>query len=92
MKVSTCTSCKELLELHAEIHGSIAVNSFQIELTSKDIIQLSDVALILSGLLHTGVKDIHIKFTLSAGTYSIEDFNAKVKVALFQQRQDWEVL
>ena len=31
------------------------------------------------------------KFTLSAGTYSIDDFNAKVKVAVLQGRQDWEL-
>ena len=31
-----------------------------------------------------------IHFNLSAGTYSIDDFNAKIKVAILQQRQDWE--
>ena len=30
-----------------------------------------------------------IKFSLSAGTYSIDDFNAKIKVAVLQERQDW---
>ena len=85
MKVLTYTPYKELLKLYAEIHGSVAVNSFQIKLGRKDIKQLSNAALILSSL-RTGVKDIHIKFTLSAGTYSIEDFDAKVKVAVFQQR------
>ena len=35
----------------------------------------------------TGVEDRHIKFTLSTGTYSIGDFNAKVKVVVLQQRQ-----
>ena len=30
-----------------------------------------------------------IKFSLSAGTYSINDFNAKIKVAVLQERQDW---
>ena len=29
-------------------------------------------------------------FSLSAGTYSIADFNAKIKVAILQQREDWE--
>ena len=24
------------------------------------------------------------------GTYSIDDFNAKIKIAILQQRQDWE--
>ena len=31
-----------------------------------------------------------IHFNLSAGTYSIDDFNAKVKISILQQRQDWE--
>ena len=30
-----------------------------------------------------------IKFSLSAGTYSIDDFNAKIKAAVLQERQDW---
>ena len=38
----------------------------------------------------TGVKNNRfIKFSLSAGTYSIDDFNAKIKVAVLQERQDW---
>ena len=31
-----------------------------------------------------------IHFILSAGTYPIDDFNAKIKVAISQKRQDWE--
>ena len=31
-----------------------------------------------------------IHFNLSAGTYSIDDFNAKINAAILQQRQDWE--
>ena len=31
-----------------------------------------------------------IRFNLSVGTYSIDDFNAKIKVAILQQRRDWE--
>ena len=27
---------------------------------------------------------------LSAGTYLIDDFNAKIRAAVLQQRQDWE--
>ena len=39
----------------------------------------------------TDVEDNEfIKFTLSMGTYSNDDFNAKVKVAILQERQDWE--
>ena len=39
----------------------------------------------------TGVEnDKFIHFNLSVGTYSIDDFNAKIKVAILQQRQDWK--
>ena len=31
-----------------------------------------------------------IHFKLSAGTYSIDDFNTKIKEFFIQQRQDWE--
>ena len=31
-----------------------------------------------------------MRFNLSVGTYSIDDFNAKIKVAILQQRRDWE--
>ena len=37
-------------------------------------------------------KDIHIKRTLSAGTYSTDNFNAKANILVLQQRQDWEAL
>ena len=46
MKVLTYTSYKEHCDLYTEIHGSIAVNSCQIELTQKDIILLSKAAII----------------------------------------------
>ena len=57
----------------------------------KHIILLSNIAVILcrAGSC-TCVEDRHIKLTLSSGTYSIYDFNAKVKVAVLQERQDWE--
>ena len=29
-----------------------------------------------------------IKFSLSAGTYSIDDFNAKIKAAVLKEKQD----
>ena len=34
-------------------------------------------------------NNIFIKFSLLAGTYSINNFNTKIKVAVLQQRQDW---
>ena len=40
---------------------------------------------------HTDVEnDKFIHFNLSAGTYSIDDFNTKTKEFVLQQRQDWE--
>ena len=37
------------------------------------------------------VKDRHIKFTFLAITHSIDNFNARVKVAVLQEKQDWEM-
>ena len=92
MKVLTYTSYKEHCDLYTEIHGSIAVNSCQIELAQKDIILLSKVSIIVyKAGKRTGVENTKfISFNLSAGTYSIDDFNAKIKVAILQQGQDWE--
>ena len=40
---------------------------------------------------YTGIESNKFKhFNLSASTYSIDDFNAKIEVAILQQRQDWE--
>ena len=88
MKVLTYTSHKEHCELYTEIHGSIAVNSCQIELAQKYIILLSSVSVIFYkvGARIGAENNRFIKFSLSAGTYSIDDFNAKVKVAVLQER------
>ena len=90
MKVLTYTSYKEHCDLYTEIHGSIAVNSCQVGLAQKDIILLSKVSIIV---YKTGKRTDEgntklISFSLSRGTYAIDDFNAKIKVAIFQQRQD----
>ena len=92
MKVLTYTLYKEHCQLYTEIHGSIAVNSCQIELAQKDIILLSKVSIIVyKAGKRTGVENTKfISFNLLAGTYSIDDFNAKIKVAILKQRQDWE--
>ena len=92
MKVLTYTSYKEHCDLCTKIHGSIAVNSFQIGLTQKDIILLSEASIVIyKAGKHTGVEnDKFIHFNLSAGTYSIDDFNTKTKEFVLQQRQDWE--
>ena len=92
MKVLTYASYEEYCELYTEIHSSIAVNRCQIELARKDIILLSSVSMIFYGAgSRTNVENNSlIKFSLSEGTYSIDDFNAKTKVVVLQQRQDWE--
>ena len=92
MKVLTYTSFREDCDLCTEIHGSIAANSCQVELAQKDIILLSKVSIIVYKTgKRTSVENTKlIRFNLLAGTYSIDDFNAKIKVAILQQRQDWE--
>ena len=92
MKVLTYTSYKEHCDLYTEIHGSIPVNSCQIGLAQKDIILMSKVSIIVyKAGKRTGVENTKfISFNLLAGTYSIDDFNAKIKVAILKQRQDWE--
>ena len=91
MKVLTYTSYKEHCDLYTEIHGSIAVNSCQIELAQKDIILLSSISVIFykAGARTGAENNRFIKFSLSVGTYSIDDFNAKIKPAVLQERQDW---
>ena len=63
-----------------------------IELAQKDIILLSSVFIIVyKAGKRNGVENAKfISLNLSAGTYSIDYFNAKIKVAILQQRQDWE--
>ena len=92
MKVLTYTSYKEHCNLYTEINGSFSVNSCQIELAQKDIILLSEVSIVIyKAGKHTGVENTKsIQFNLSSSTYSIDDFNAKIKVAILQQRQGCE--
>ena len=92
MKVLTYILYKEHYGLYIEIHGSTAVNNCHIELAQKDIILISNVSLIIykAGKL-TGVENNKlIHFNLSAGTYSFDGFNAKIRVVVLQKRQDWE--
>ena len=93
MKALTYTLCKEHCELYTEIQDSIAVNSCQIELVQKDIMLLSNVSIIAYKVgKRTGMENNKfMHFNLSVGTYSINDFNAKIKVAILQKRQDWEL-
>ena len=92
MKVLTYTSYKEHCDLYTKIHGLIAVNSCQVGLAQNDIILLSKASLIVyKTAKRTGVTSTyHMGFTNSEGTYSIEDFNAKIKIAILQQRKAWE--
>ena len=86
----TYTLCKEHCELYIEIHSPIAVNCCQVKLAQKDIILLSNVSIIVCETgKRTGVENSKfINFNLSVGTYSIDDFNTKIKVTVLQKRQD----
>ena len=89
MKVLTYKSYKEHSDLYTEIHGSIAVNGCQVGLVQKDIILLSKVSItVYKAGKRTDVENTKfINFNLSAGTYLIDDFNAKINVVILQQRQ-----
>ena len=92
MNVLTYTSCKEHYDLHTKFQGSIAIHSCQVGLAQKDIILLSKASLIAYKTgKQAGVRNTEfIKFTLSEGTYSVDDFNAKVNISILQQKQGWE--
>ena len=53
------------------------------------MILLSKVSLIVynAGKQIGVTNNEFIKFTLSEGTHSIDDFNAKIKMSILQQRQ-----
>ena len=92
MKILTYTFYKKHCNLYTNIHGSIAVHGCQVSLAQKDIILLSKMSLIVyKAGKRAGVPNTEfIKFSLSDGAYSIDDFNAKIKIAILQQRQGWE--
>ena len=81
MKVLTYKSYKEHNDLYTKIQGSIAVNSCQIELPQKDIILLSKAPIITyKAGTTTGVENRNSLYSsIPAGTYSIDDFNTKMK-------------
>ena len=59
-------------------------------LQGKDIALLSDKVVIhYKPVSRTDVEERQIKLTLSACTYSIDDFNAKVKAIVLESRKDW---
>ena len=91
MNVLTYTLYQEHCELCTEIHGSIAVNSCQTELAQTNIL-LSKASIItyMSGKPTSVENNTFINFSLSEGTYSIDEFNAKIKEVVSQQRQGWE--
>ena len=89
VKIPTYTSYNEHYNLYSKIHGSIAVHSCLVGLAQKDIILLSKSSLIVykAGKQTDVTNTEFIKFTLSGGIYSIDDFNAKIKISILQQRQ-----
>ena len=94
MKVLTYTSYKEHSDLYTKTHGSIAINDCRKGLFKKDKILLEDNKLFKSSYSKASSSEIfnlddYIQFTLSSGTYLIDDFNGKVKAAVLQQKQNW---
>ena len=81
MKVLTYRSYKEHCELYTKIHRSIAVNSCQIGLAQKNIMLLSSISVIFyKAGGRTGTENNRfMKFRISVGTYSIDDFNAEIR-------------
>ena len=91
MKVLTYTSYKKHYELYTQFHGPVAINNCQIGLFKKCKILLEDNKLFkysYSKASSSGVfnLDDYIQFTLSSGTYSIDDFNKKIKAAVLQKK------
>ena len=88
MKVLTYTSNN--VDLYTEIHGSIAVNSCQIRLAQKNIILISKpfITTYKAGATISVENRSLIQSSIPAGTYSIDDFNTKIKEFFLQQRQD----
>ena len=82
MKVLTYTSYNEHCDLYTKIHGSIAVNSCQIGLFKKDKILLDDSKLFKYSCSKASSSGVF-------NTYSIDDFNKKIKAAVLQQKQNW---
>ena len=70
MKVLTYTLYKEDCQLYTELHGSIVINSCQVELAQKDIILLSNIVMIFykAGSCIGVENNKFIHFNLSAGT------------------------
>ena len=62
------------------------------KLHKKDVILLSSTPIITHKAdTTTGVENINLLHSnIPADTYSIDDFNAKIKEFVLQQRQGWE--
>ena len=90
MKVLTYTSYKEHCKLYFQIHGSIVVNSCHIDFAKKILLSSVSVIFYKAGSRTRVENNRFIKFSLLGGTYSIDDFKVKIKVAVLQERQDWE--
>ena len=80
----TYASYREHFKVYPEIQDLLSVEKKTIFLSKIDFI-------LCRAVRRTDVKGRHIKFTLAAGTHSIGNFNARVKVAVLQEKQDWEV-
>ena len=88
----TYTKYKKHNDWYTKIQGSIAINSSQVGLAHRDIILLSSPPRITYKTSTThGVENRNlIHSRIPAGTYSINDFNTKIKEFVLQPRKDLE--
>ena len=83
MRVLTYTLYKEHCDLYTEIHGSIAVNSCQIELAQKDIILLSNASIIV---YKTGKRTAWKTINL----YILTSQRALIQLTILMQKSRWQ--
>ena len=71
---------QNFFDLYTEMFHPSTVNNCQIKLARKNIILLSDPAVILyKARSRKGIKDRHMKFSLSADNYFVDNFHMNVK-------------
>ena len=93
MRVLTYTSYKDCFSLYTPVSGSIAIKSCRVVVGGTDAIKLQDeVMIIYVAALPSGNKGQPLKINISKGTYTIDDFNAKMKIPIQLQHQNtWKI-
>ena len=88
MEVLTLHHTKNIMICTLQLMAQLLFIVVSLVLHKKDIILLSNTSLIVyEAGEQTGITNTEfIKFTLSEGNYSIDDFNAKIKISILEQR------